>query len=196
MKIDTSNIEGYAEMSAEEKLAALEGLDINVPEPDYSGYVKKEQFDKTASELAAKKKELAAKMSADEQKEQADKEAMDELQNKYDKLLHESLVSKNKAELLALGYEDKLANDTAEAMANGDLATVFKNQKKHLDKFEAEIKAEALKSTPKPGKDGEEKSAMTLEKFRSMDPRERIKYRTEHPEEYSEMYSSNEGGKE
>ena len=46
-KIDTAKIEGYADMTAEEKLAALEGYDI--PEPDMKGFVTKAQFDKTAS---------------------------------------------------------------------------------------------------------------------------------------------------
>ena len=40
MKIDFSSIEGYESMTAEEKLAALEAMDI--PEPDYSGWVKKD----------------------------------------------------------------------------------------------------------------------------------------------------------
>ena len=55
-KIDVSKIEGYAEMSTEDKLKALEAFDI--PDPTYSGYVDKKLFDKTASELAEKKKEL------------------------------------------------------------------------------------------------------------------------------------------
>ena len=38
-KIDTGSIEGYADMTAEEKLAALEGLEL--PEPDMSGFVAK-----------------------------------------------------------------------------------------------------------------------------------------------------------
>lgn len=42
-KIDISAIEGYEAMSAEEKLAALEAFEI--PEPDYTGFVKKELFD-------------------------------------------------------------------------------------------------------------------------------------------------------
>lgn len=50
-KIDTSKIEGFADMTAEQKLAALESYDI--PEPDYSGYVKKDVYDKAASEAAS-----------------------------------------------------------------------------------------------------------------------------------------------
>ena len=64
-KIDVSKIEGYAEMSAEDKLKALEAYEV--PDPDYSGYVKKDVFDKTAKELADKKKELKDKLTAEEQ---------------------------------------------------------------------------------------------------------------------------------
>ena len=59
--IDTSKIEGYAEMTAEQKVEALEKYSI--ADPDYSGYVKKDLFDKTASELAQSKKDLKARMS-------------------------------------------------------------------------------------------------------------------------------------
>ena len=54
--IDTSKIEGYADMTAEEKVKALEAYTI--ADPDYSGYVKKDVFDKTASDLAKAKKDL------------------------------------------------------------------------------------------------------------------------------------------
>ena len=191
MKIDVSKIEGYADMTTEEKLKALEEFDV--PDPDYSGYVKKEQFDKTASELAAKKKELSEKLTEDEKTKQAEQEEREELQKKYDALLHESVVAKNKAKLLGIGYEEKLAEETAEAMANGDLDKVFVNQKKHLDSFEKKVRAEALKSTPKPTGDGDGTTAMTLEKLRAMSPADRLKYSQDNPEEYKSLYT---GGNE
>lgn len=185
-KIDVTKIEGYADMTPEQKLAALEGYDM--PDPDYSGYVKKDVFDKTASELAAKKKELTEKMTEDEQKKQKEQEERDELQSKYDKLLHESEVSKFKAKLLGMGYDEKLADDTAEAMANGDSEKVFANQKKHLEAVEKKVRAEALKDTPKPTGDGDSKT-MTLEKFRKMSPQERYDFSVKNPEEYKTLYS-------
>lgn len=186
MKIDVTKIEGYGDMTPEQKLAALEGYDM--PDPDYSGYVKKDVFDKTASELAAKKKELTEKMTEDEQKKQKEQEERDELQSKYDKLLHESEVSKFKAKLLGMGYDEKLADDTAEAMANGDSEKVFANQKKHLEAVEKKVRAEALKDTPKPTGDGDSKT-MTLEKFRKMSPQERYDFSVKNPEEYKTLYS-------
>ena len=187
-KIDVTQIEGYAEMSAEDKLKALEGFDI--PDPDYSGYVKKDVFDKTASELAGVKKQLKDKMTDDEAAKQKEQEDREELQSKYDKLLRESEISKHKAKLLGLGYDEKLADETAEAMADGDMEKVFANQKKHLDSVEKRVRADALKDTPKPTPDGDSKT-MTLEKFRKLAPAERAAFFEEHPEEYKELYGGN-----
>lgn len=187
-KIDVTQIEGYENMSAEDKLKALEAY--NVPDPDYTGYVKKEVFDKTASELAEKKKQLKDKMTDDEVKAQKEAEERAELQEKYDKLLRESEVSKHKAKLIGLGYDEKLADETAIAMIDGDTEKVFANQKKHLDSVEKRVRAEALKDTPKPTPDGDSKT-MTLKKLRAMTPAERMTFASEHPEEYKELYGGN-----
>jgi len=194
-KIDFSKIEGWDKMTPEQKLKALESYET--PDPDYSGYVKKEVFDKTASELAEKKKELTAKMTEDEKQKQADKEAREDLEKKYNALLHESQVSKFKAKLLGMGYEDKLADATAEAMANGDTDTVFANQQKHLAAYEKKIKAEVLKSTPPPVGDGDKDAGMTLEKLRKLSLAEREAFARNHADEYKALYtgeSSNKGG--
>ena len=184
-KIDVSKIEGYAEMSAEDKLKALEAYDV--PDPDMSGFVSKEQFDKTASELAAKKKELRDKLTDDEAAKQKEQEERESMQRELDALRRESVVSKNKARLVALGYEEALADETAEAMADGKIEKVFANQKKHLEAFEKRVRAEALKNTPKPTPDGDGKT-MTLKTLREMSPADRLKFSQEHPEEYKELY--------
>lgn len=151
MKIDTSKIEGFSEMTAEQKLAALESYDI--AEPDFSGLIKKEVFDKTASELASVKKQLREKMSADELAVKEDAEKREKLETEYNNLLKKVSVSENKSKLLGLGYDETLAGETAEAMVNGELDKVFQNQKKHLDLLEKKIRADVLKETPKPGSD-------------------------------------------
>ena len=192
MKIDTTKIQGYDTMSAEEKLSALE--DYEIAEPDYSGYVKKEVFDKTASELASTKKQLKSKLTQDEQdklKEQKDRE---ELEEKYNKLLHESEVSKFKAKYLAMGYDEKLAEETAEAYASGDTETVFNNQRKALDAIAKKARAESLKDTPRPTGDNNSKP-ISKEDFRKMSPSEQVKFYEEHTEEYKAMYN-NTGGNE
>ena len=89
MKIDMTNIPGYSDsMSDTEKLNLL--LGYNIPEPDYSGYVKKEVFDNTARDLSEYKKKCkaleAANMTEAEKNEQAAKEA-EQIKTEYDKKL-------------------------------------------------------------------------------------------------------------
>lgn len=192
-KIDTSTIEGYSDMTPEQKIAALEAYES--AEPDYSGYVKKDVFDKTASELAAKKKELNAKLSEDEKKRRQEQEDREKLQSAYDQLLRDSKISKFKAELLAMGYEDKLASETAEAMVDGDNDKVFANQKKQLEVVQKAARAEALKKTPKPQPDGDGK-AMTLSEFRKLSPQERYAFAEKNPEDYKALYNTDTGGNE
>lgn len=127
--IDTKSIEGFDSMTDSEKLAAL--LSLEIPEQvDLSGYVKKDIFDKTSSELAAAKKSLKEKMSADEAaRNQADEEKI-ELENKYNELLKKSTISDYVAKYLELGYAPDLARSTAEAIYEGDMNKVFENQQK------------------------------------------------------------------
>lgn len=190
-KVDITKIEGYETMSVGDKIKALESFEFQEPEPDYTGYIKKDIFDKTASDLASVKKQLKEKLTDDEALKQKEQEEREELQSKYEKLLHDSEVAKNKAKLLGLGYDEKLADDTAEAMVTGDLETVMANQKKHLETIEKKVRAEVLRDTPKPTGDGDTKT-MTLEKLRGMTPNERYTYSQENPEEYKELYGGNQ----
>lgn len=188
MKIDTSKIEGYKDMTPEQKLAELEKYEVD--EPDYSGYVTKEVFDKTASELANSKKQLREKMTAEEVKAKEDAEKMADLQSKYDTLLKESTISKNKSRLLALGYDEALATEVAEAMVEGDTDKVFAAQKKHLDAVEKKVREDVMKDTPRPT-GGNGSATITKEQFSKMSTQEQVKFYAEHPEEYKQLY----GGK-
>ena len=129
--IDTSKIEGYADMTAEEKVKALEAYSI--AEPDYSGYVKKDLFDKTASELAQSKKDLKARMTEEEIKAKEAEAELLKYKTEAETLRKEKNIASNKAQLIGIGYDEALAQATAEAMENGDIATVIKNQQTVLE---------------------------------------------------------------
>lgn len=188
MKIDVTKIEGYAEMSAEDKVKALEAFETE--EPDMSGYVSKDVFDKTASELATKKKELKAKMSEEEAKKIAEQEEKEALQARIAELEKSEKISKNKAQFLALGYSEELATSTAKALADGDLATLFRNQKLHQEAYEKKVRADILADTPRPDNVGKQGSdGMTLSELRKMSSADRAKWAAEHPDEYTKLYT-------
>ena len=147
-KIDTSTIEGYANMTPEQKVAALEAA--TVPDPDLSGYVSKETFDKVSSELATKKKELKAKMTDDEAAKAQAAEELENLRNTVQTLTDEKTVAQHKANFIAQGYDPELAESSAQAMLKGDMATVFANNKTFLETYAKNIRAEEVKGTPRP----------------------------------------------
>lgn len=151
-KIDTSKIEGYAGMTAEQKLAALEAYDH--PDPDYTGYVKKEALDRATSEAAEWKRKHNALLTEDEKKKQEDADALAAITKERDELKKEKTVSDYKAQYLAQGYPDKLASETAQALADGDTAKVFANQQKFLEEYAKTVRADTLKKMPKPGSGG------------------------------------------
>lgn len=153
-KIDLSGIEGYADMSAEDKLKALEAFEL--PEPDYTGYVKKDVFDKKASEAADYKKQLDANKSEDQKAKDEAEQKMQDLLDQVANLQKEKTISTYKASYMAQGYDEKLADATAKALAEGDVDKVFANQKAFLEAHDKNLKAQLLKNSPDmPGGNGE-----------------------------------------
>ena len=147
-KIDVTKIEGYATMTPEQKLAALEAFDYDDNSSELERY--KSAVSKANSEAADWKKKHNALLSEDEQKKVAHDEAQASMKAQLDTLLQEKTVSETKAHLLALGYDDALASDTAAAMVKGENDKVFVNQKKFLEERTKALKAELLKNTPTP----------------------------------------------
>ena len=177
-------------MTVEEIETALAGIELPT---DNSAEIEglKNALSKSNSEAADFKKQLREKMSADELKAKEDAEKQEKLQNDYDALVKKVTISENKAKLLALGYEDKLATETAEAMANGELDKVFANQKKHLEAVDKKIRQDILKDTPKPD-GGNSGATITKEQFDAMGYTERLKVFNENPEIYKEYTGGNE----
>ena len=176
-------------MTLEEIETALK--DIELPN-DSSAEIErlKKALSNSNTEAAKYKNQLREKMSAEEQKAKDDAEKIEELMKERDALLREKTVAGHKAKYLALGYDESLAGDTAEAMANGEIDKVFANQKKHLDALEKKIRADVLKDTPKP-EGGKGSDTMTKEKFSKMSIQDQFTFANEHPEEYKKLYGGN-----
>lgn len=152
MNIDVAKIDGYEKMSAEEKVKALETFNIDAPSQTNDKDIEKlkQALSNANSEAANYKKQLREKQTEEERlsAERAEKEkALNDELNAY---RHATAVSEAKAHYIALGFEETLAMETAEAEANGDVAKVRANEKAFHDDFVAKMKAEALNNQPKP----------------------------------------------
>ena len=179
------NIEGYENMTTEEKLKALEEY-----EPDMSGFVSKSVFDKTASEAASYKKQLRDKQTDEEARIAKEAEEREELLARLQELEREKQVSNLTNKYLSLGFDNDLASKTATLHASGDFDKVFANIKALLENREKAIRAEMLKGTPEP-QVGNGESSMTLETLQRMSPAERLQFSVEHPDEYRQLYGGN-----
>lgn len=150
MKIKDLLKDAYKEgMTLAEIEAALENVELPA---DGSAEIKRlrDAVSKANSEAADYKKQLRAKQTDEEAAEAKRQEEMEKLQNDNKALTHKIAVSENKAKLLALGYDEALAGETAVAMANGETDKVFAAQQKHQEAIEKKIRADILKNTPAP----------------------------------------------
>lgn len=190
-KIDVTGIEGFEDLSAEEKVAKLLELDI----PDVAGIEEernkfKASFDKTSKELSELKK--ANKKAEDERNSELSEseKRLKELEGKYSQLIREKNVADAKAEFISLGFDDENASATAEKLVDGDTAELFKGIATFVGKLRNDLKKELLKSTPNPKEQGNPKSkGMSKETFRAMSLIDKQKFAKESPDEYNRLVS-------
>ena len=186
----TDRIAGYAEMSAEDKLKALEALE----EADNSAELErmKNAVSKANSEAAAWKKKHNELLGEEERKKQEQADHLAQVEKELADLRKEKTVSEYAAKFLGMGYDEPLAKETAQAMADGDTEKVFANQVKFNDALKKSAIAGKLKSTPRPGVGSDGGTVMTLKKLRTLSDEEYEKFATEHPEEYKALYEEGE----
>lgn len=147
-KIDISSIDGYESMTAEDKIKALESFEYNDNSAELERY--KSAVSKANSEAALWKKKHNVLLSEDERKKQEQSDSIAQMQKELDELREGKKVSEYKAKFIAQGYDEALAEETAKAMATGNIEKVFANSQKFLDDYAKNVKADALKKTPRP----------------------------------------------
>ena len=172
-KIDVTKIEGYSEMSAEDKLAALEAYEFEVPAPATDAEAKlKEALSRANGDAAEWKRKYRATLDdakrAEEERAERDKARDEELEN----LRKERTISKLEAQYLAVGYSAELASASAKAQAEGDTATVIANQMKFIEETKSKLEAAALgkqppitPGQPPKGETDDDKLAQTMLKY-------------------------------
>lgn len=173
MKIDTSKITGYAEMSAEEKLKALEEFEIEAPKDNSAEVTNlKEALSKANSQAAEWKRQFREKQTEQERAEAERAEREKAVEDELRSLRRDKAVSGYVAQCLALGYNKDLALRAAEAMADGDAASVLACQQDFLENKKKELEAAALgkqppitPGQPPKGESDDDKLAATMLKY-------------------------------
>lgn len=179
----SDKIEGYESMSAEEKLKALEELEVEEPKDDSK---LKEALNKATAEASQYKKQLKEKMSEQERLEEERKEKEAEKDKLLNELLKEKTVAEHKANFLKRGYSEELATSSATALADGDFNTVFDNLGTFISERDKQAQITALDKTPRPTA-GSGTTEVTKEQFEKMSFAERNKLYSENRQLYESL---------
>lgn len=144
----TKEQQGTEQQEKEDKTPTVEELMTQLAQERAEKAKLKNSFDRTSSELADTKKQLKARLTAEEQEAQAKKEA-DEEHKKYVSGLETKIKTIDATKrYMGLGMDEKLAEETAEAEISGDVEKVTENMKKHQEALIKSKEAEWLKSRP------------------------------------------------
>ena len=158
MKIDTSTIENFDSMSAEEKLKAI--LDLEVTDTDtekkYKDLISKANSEakKYKDAMRAAEDKLKDQMSEEERKVQEQQDRYKSIEEENARLKRDMSISHKTAFYQSIGFDEDLAKKTAEAFEDGDYATVEANLKSAHDAFEKSIRADVIRNNPKPNNAG------------------------------------------
>lgn len=141
-KIDLAKIEGYENMTPEQKVAYFEAFeyDDNSSELDKV----KTSLSKANSEAKSWKDKYTATLSEEAKTKEAKDQEMETLRQEVETLKKEKTIGTYKARFIAKGMDEELAAETAAALADGDLEKVFANEQTFLSAFEKRIRTEAL----------------------------------------------------
>ena len=144
-------------MTVEEITTALK--DVQMPKDQTQEIEKlKETISNANSEAADWKKKYRATLDESTRKQQEAEEEAKKKDELLATLQKEKMISGYKASYLAMGYDEALAQDTAEALAAGDDAKLFENQKKHMEAVEKKAREDAIRGSGRPGGSGDGKS--------------------------------------
>lgn len=151
--VDVSTIEGYAEMSAEDKVKALEAFEYEDNAAELERL--KNSVSKSNAEAKSWKDKYNAKLTDEDKKKEAAEEAKKQeaqkfadLESKYNELLKNSTLKEHTISLTGLGFDEKLAGETATAIVDGDATKLFANMKKFLETYRKSIEKELMDKTP------------------------------------------------
>lgn len=141
-------------MTQAEIEAALSAIVMHTDDEVKNNFVSKRLFDKTASDLAAAKRGAGAAAEKAKTDLDAALERIATLETNEKAAQRKASIAEYTATLTAQGYSAELAKKTAEAIADGDMATVMANQGAFLTAKTQSIREELMKGTKSPAASG------------------------------------------
>ena len=149
VKFDTSRIDGWDTLSAEDKVKALLEQEIEVEQTEPADAIKlKNALNKACEEAASYKKALREKQSEAERAEADRAEQYKALQDELANYRNKERVSSYKAQLMAAGIDPDTADLMAKSLPEGVSDEYFQATKSFLDAQRKNAEIAALGKQP------------------------------------------------
>ena len=149
VKLDTSRIAGWDELSAEDKVKALLEQEIEVEQAEPADAIKlKNALNKACEEAASYKKALREKQTEAERAEADRAEREKALQDELANYRNKERVSSYKAQLMAAGIDPDTADLMAKSLPEGVSDEYFHATKSFLDAQRKNAEIAALGKQP------------------------------------------------
>lgn len=131
------------------------------------------------------KKKYQSTLSEQEKKEQEQAEATAAMQKRLEEVLTEKNIADFKSQFVSIGFDETLAQESAQALNSGDTVKVFDGIRKFIESHDKALAEKAMLNNPTlPG--GKSSKTVTKEEFDQMGYREMLAFKTEHPDLYAE----------
>lgn len=146
MAIDTSKIENYENMTAEEKVAALEAYEVPAAQPVESNDLAKLKtaLSKANGEAAEYKRLLRERQTEAERAEAERAEADKALREELERYKSQERLSGYANKLMASGYDAEIATSMAASLPEGIPDEFFAQQKAVLDNIKKTYESAAM----------------------------------------------------
>lgn len=139
-----------------------------------------------SSDVSRYKKALQERMSEEERNRAEREENEAKMKAELESLRREKTVSDHRASFVGLGFSQELAQNSAEAVADGNYSAMFDNIRQYITQLNKEHTAETFRNTPKPVA-GNNPNGITKEQFDNMGYKERDALYRENKELYDEL---------
>ena len=157
MKIDTSKIENFENLTADELRKVIQETEV-----DNGEFAKlKAAFNKASSDLAAAKKQITATQTEDERKAAEQAELFEQLKAENAELKKSALLADTTKKFLSLGMDEQTATAAATAQVNGDTSAVFESLANFKDSLIKNTQVSMAQNAPTPTSAGAGTTAKT-----------------------------------
>lgn len=177
MKLDTSTIENFENMSADDKLKALLEQDFvdTDTEKKYKDLISKANSEakKYKDAMRSAEDKLKEHMSDEERIKTEEAERYKAIEEENERLKRDMNITKKTAFYQSIGFDGDLAKETAVAFVDGDFDTVEKNHKAAHEAFEKNIRADVVRNNPTPQNNGTGSKSITKAEIMAVKDRAR-----------------------